>query len=183
MSADDTIRERIDAVIASDRVVLFMKGTRQKPQCGFSATTVGILDSMLPDYVTVNVLEDAAIREGIKAYSDWPTIPQLYIDKEFTGGSDVVKQLFNTGALHDALGVDAPDRTPPEIAVSDAAAEFMRNALKGQPGMSVHLSIDGRWQHNFTLGPAEGHEIKAESNGMEILMDVGAAQKARSAAA
>ena len=179
MSADDAIRERIDAVIASDRVVLFMKGTRQKPQCGFSATTVGILDSMLPDYVTVNVLEDAAIREGIKAYSDWPTIPQLYIDKEFTGGSDVVKQLFNTGALHDALGVDAPDRTPPEIAVSDAAAEVMRNALEGQPGMSVHLSIDGRWQHNFTLGPAEGHEIKAESNGVEILMDVGAAQKAR----
>ena len=179
MSADDAIRERIDAVIASDRVVLFMKGTRQQPQCGFSAATVGILDSMLPDYVTVNVLEDAAIREGIKAYSDWPTIPQLYIDKEFTGGSDVVKQLFNTGALHDALGVDAPDRTPPEIAVSDAAAEVMRNALEGQPGMSVHLSIDGRWQHNFTLGPAEGHEIKAESNGVEILMDVGAAQKAR----
>ncbi len=179
MSADDAIRERIDAVIASDRVVLFMKGTRQQPQCGFSAATVGILDSMLPDYVTVNVLEDAAIREGIKAYSDWPTIPQLYIDKEFTGGCDVVKQLFNTGALHEALGVEAPDRTPPEIAISDAAAKAMRSALEGQPGMSVHLSIDGRWQHNFTLGPAEGHEIKAESNGVEILMDVGAAQKAR----
>ncbi len=63
---------------------------------------------MLPDYVTVNVLEDAAIREGTKACSDWPTIPQLCIDKEFTGGCDVVKQLFNTGALHDLLGVDAP---------------------------------------------------------------------------
>ena len=70
MSADEAIRERIDALIASDRTVLFMKGTREQPQCGFSATTVGILDSLLADYVTVNVLEDPAIRDGIKAYSD-----------------------------------------------------------------------------------------------------------------
>ncbi len=179
MSADEAIRERIDALVASDPVVLFMKGTREQPQCGFSATTVGILDSLLPGYVTVNVLEDPAIRDGIKAYSDWPTIPQLYINKEFTGGCDVVKQLFNTGALHEALGMDAPDRTPPDIEISDTAAEVMRNALEGQPGMSVHLSIDGRWQHNFALGPAEGHEIKTESNGVEILLDVGSAHKAR----
>ncbi|NIM74335.1 MAG: Grx4 family monothiol glutaredoxin [Gammaproteobacteria bacterium] len=179
MSADDATRERIDSLIASDRVVLFMKGTRHQPQCGFSATTVGILDSLVADYVTINVLEDPAIREGIKVYSDWPTIPQLYIDREFTGGCDVVKQMFNTGELHEALGVEPPDRTPPEIEISDAAAELIRNALEGQPGMSVHLSIDGRWQHNFALGPAEGHEVKAESNGVEILMDVASAQKAR----
>lgn len=179
MSNDDTSRQRIDSLVASDRVVLFMKGTRHQPQCGFSATTVGILDALVPDYVTVNVLEDPEIREGIKSYSDWPTIPQLYIDKEFMGGCDVVKQMFNTGQLHEALGVEPPDRTPPEIEISDAAAEVMRNALEGQPGMSVHLSIDGRWQHNFALGPREGHEIKAEANGVEILLDVGSAQKAR----
>lgn len=179
MSVDEKTRERIDTLVASNQVVLFMKGTREQPQCGFSATTVGILDSLVSDYVTVNVLEEPAIREGIKAYSEWPTIPQLYIDKEFTGGCDVIKQLFNSGALHEALGVDAPDRTPPEIEISDAAAEVMRNALGGQPGMSVHLSIDGRWQHNFALGPAEGHEIKTVSNGVEILLDVGSAQKAR----
>lgn len=179
MSVDDTSRERIDSLVASDRVVLFMKGTRHQPQCGFSATTIGILDALVADYVTVNVLEDPAIREGIKSYSDWPTIPQLYIDKEFMGGCDVVKQMFNTGQLHEALGVEPPDRTPPEIEISDAAAEAMRNALEGQPGMSVHLSIDGRWQHNFALGPPEGHEIKAVSNGVEILLDIGSAQKAR----
>lgn len=179
MSADENTRQRIDQLVASDQVVLFMKGTREQPQCGFSATTVGILDSLVPDYVTVNVLEDPEIREGIKAYSDWPTIPQLYINKEFTGGCDVVKQLFNTGALHEALGLEAPDRTPPEIEISDAAAEVIRNALSGQPGMAVHLFIDGRWQHNFSLGPAEGHEVKTESNGVEILLDVSSAQKAR----
>jgi len=179
MSTEDAVRERIDSLVASDRVVLFMKGTRQQPQCGFSATTVGILDSLVPDYVTVNVLEHPDIREGIKTYSEWPTVPQLYIDKEFTGGCDVVKQLFNTGALHEALGLEAPDRTPPEIEITSAAAEVMRNALQGQPGMAVHLSIDGRWQHNFALGPAEGHEVKTESNGVEILLDVSSAQKAR----
>jgi monothiol glutaredoxin len=179
MSVDEKTRERIDTLVASNPVVLFMKGTREQPQCGFSAATVSILDSLVSDYVTVNVLEDPAIREGIKSYSDWPTIPQLYIDKEFTGGCDVVKQLFNTGALHEALGMEAPDRTPPEIEISDAAAEVMRNALGSQPGMAVHLSIDGRWQHNFSLGPAEGHEVRAESNGVAILMDVGSAQKAR----
>ncbi|TFH49120.1 MAG: Grx4 family monothiol glutaredoxin, partial [Lysobacterales bacterium] len=152
MSADEKTRQRIEALVTSNPVVLFMKGTREQPQCGFSAATVGILDALLPDYVTVNVLEDPAIREGIKAYSDWPTVPQLYIDKEFTGGCDVVKQLFSSGALHEALGVEAPDRTPPEIEISDTAAEVMRNALEGQPGMAVHLSIDGRWQHNFALG-------------------------------
>ena len=179
MSLDEATRERIESLIASDRVVLFMKGTRQQPQCGFSATTVGILDALVPNYATVNVLEDQGIRDGIKSFSDWPTIPQLYVDREFMGGCDVVKQIFNTGALHQALGVDPPDRTPPEITLSDEVAQMIRNALESQPGMSVHLSIDARWQHNFALGPAEGHEIRAQANGVEILMDVATAHKAR----
>ena len=156
-----------------------MKGTRQMPQCGFSAATIGILDSIVPEYTTVNVLEDQAIREGIKQYSSWPTIPQLYVNGEFMGGCDVAKQMFNTGALHEALGVSPPDRTPPEISISDEAAAVIGNALRSQPGAAVHLSIDSRWQHNFSLGPVEGHEVKAQSNGVEILMDVATAQKAK----
>ena len=117
-----------------------------------------MLDAILSDYTTVNVLEHPEVREGIKTYSNWPTIPQLYIENEFMGGCDVVKQMFNTGALHEALGVEAPDRTPPTISLSDAAAQTIRNATEGNSGMSVHLSIDARWQHNFNLGPAEGHE-------------------------
>ena len=91
-------------MVRTDRVVLFMKGTRTAPQCGFSAATVGILDSLLPEYTTFNVLEDQGVREGIKAYSNWPTIPQLYVDGEFMGGCDITKQMFNTGELHQALG-------------------------------------------------------------------------------
>lgn len=179
MSLSEAERATIESVIQSDRVVLFMKGTRTQPQCGFSATIIGMLDVILSDYTTVNVLEHPEVREGIKTYSNWPTIPQLYIENEFMGGCDVVKQMFNTGALHEALGVEAPDRTAPTISLSDAAAQTIRNATEGNSGMSVHLSIDARWQHNFNLGPAEGHEVKASDNGVEILMDVATAQKAK----
>ena len=179
MQLDPPLQSRIESLIESDRVVLFMKGTRMQPQCGFSAATVGILDSLVPDYTTFNVLEDQGVREGIKAFSDWPTIPQLYIDREFVGGCDIVKQMFNNGELHEMLGAEAPDRTPPEIRVSDAAAGIIANALQANPGNAVHLSIDGRWQHAFNLGPMEGHEIRAESNGVAVLLDVASAQKAR----
>ena len=125
------------------------------------------------------MLEDQGVREGIKTFSDWPTIPQLYIDREFVGGCDIVKQMFNNGELHEMLGVEAPDRTPPEIRVSDAAAAVIANALQANPGNAVHLSIDGRWQHSFNLGPMEGHEVRAESNGVALLFDLASAQKAK----
>ena len=75
MQLNDEVRERIDTIIGSNRVVLFMKGTPEMPQCGFSAATLGVLDALVPDYATFNVLEDQTVREGIKAFSDWPTIP------------------------------------------------------------------------------------------------------------
>ena len=179
MEPNQPLQSRIESLIDSDRVVLFMKGTRMQPMCGFSAATVGILDSLVPEYTTFNVLEDQGMREGIKAFSEWPTIPQLYIDKEFVGGCDIVKQMFNNGELHEMLGVEAPDRTPPGIDVSDAAAAVIANALRANPGSAVHLSIDGRWQHSFNLGPMEGHEVRAESNGVALLFDVASAQKAK----
>ena len=179
MELSQPLKSRIESLIESDRVVLFMKGTRMQPQCGFSAATIGILDSLVPDYATFNVLEDQGVREGIKAFSEWPTIPQLYIDREFVGGCDIVKQMFNNGELHEMLGAEAPDRTPPEVTVSAAAAAIIGNALQANPGNAVHLSIDGRWQHSFNLGPMEGHEIRAESNGVALLFDVASAQKAK----
>ena len=179
MELNQPVKSRIESLIESDRVVLFMKGTRMQPQCGFSAATIGILDSLVPNYTTFNVLEDQGIREGIKSFSEWPTIPQLYIDREFVGGCDIVKQMFNNGELHEMLGAEAPDRTPPEVVVSDAAAAIIGNALQASPGNAVHLSIDGRWQHSFNLGPMEGHEIRAESNGVALLLDVASAQKAK----
>ena len=179
MPLDQAVRKRIDGIVGSDRVVLFMKGTPAMPQCGFSAATTSILNTLVPEYTTFNVLEDADIREGIKSYSDWPTIPQLYIAGEFMGGCDIVRQMFNGGELHDALGLEPPDRTPPEVHVSDSAASLIRDALSEQPGAAVHLRIDASWQHGFSLARVEGHEVSAQSNGVTIYMDVGTAPRAR----
>ena len=121
MSLDPSTRHRIETLLASSRVVLFMKGSRTQPQCGFSAATTDRLNALLDDYTTVDVLADAAIREGIKEFGNWPTIPQLYIEGELVGGADIVQSMFDSGELHRALGVAEPDRTPPEVTVSDAA--------------------------------------------------------------
>ncbi|HKU42965.1 MAG TPA: Grx4 family monothiol glutaredoxin, partial [Polyangiales bacterium] len=97
MQLDSELKQRIESLIASDRVVLFMKGTRHFPQCGFSATVTQILNKLVPQYATVNVLADPNVREGIKAYSEWPTIPQLYVDGKFIGGCDIVREMFQAG--------------------------------------------------------------------------------------
>ena len=107
---DAVTKERIDADIASEDVVLFMKGTPVFPQCGFSAAVVGVLSHLGVKFRGINVLEDDEIREGIKAYSDWPTIPQLYVKREFVGGCDIIREMYETGELNEMLqthGIDA----------------------------------------------------------------------------
>jgi len=105
MQLSEETRTRIQGLVASDDVVLFMKGNRRAPQCGFSATVVQILDHLIPQYTTVDVLQDPEVREGIKAFTQWPTIPQLYVKGEFVGGCDIIREMFQTGELQQALGV------------------------------------------------------------------------------
>src|SRR5580658_3601169 len=97
------VRERIEKLIADHPVVLFMKGTPQFPQCGFSGRVIQILDYLGAPVVGVNVLEDADIRQGIKDYANWPTIPQLYIKGEFIGGCDIMREMFQSGELQKTL--------------------------------------------------------------------------------
>ena len=89
----------IDETIKSHDVVLYMKGTKSMPQCGFSSRVAGVLNYMEVDYQDINVLADENIRQGIKDFSDWPTIPQLYVKKEFIGGCDIIKEMFEKGEL------------------------------------------------------------------------------------
>lgn len=99
------VRDEIEHAIASNSVVLFMKGEPRSPQCGFSAAAVKMLAEIgASDYAYVNVLEDSEIREGIKDYSSWPTIPQLYINQEFVGGADIMRELHASGELTRLLG-------------------------------------------------------------------------------
>lgn len=99
----DEIRKQIDETIQGNQVVLFMKGSKMFPQCGFSARVVQVLKTVGVDFKDVNVLADAEIREGIKEYSSWPTIPQLYVKGNFVGGCDIVTEMYQTGELQKML--------------------------------------------------------------------------------
>ena len=99
----DDIQTSIDNAVKGNDVLLFMKGTPTFPQCGFSSVVVQVLDYLGVEYQAVNVLENQDVREGIKAYSDWPTIPQLYVKGEFVGGCDIVKEMFEAGELKEFM--------------------------------------------------------------------------------
>ena len=121
MTETTTAQDRIRDTVTVNEVVLYMKGTKMMPQCGFSNRVAGVLNYMGVDFVDVNVLADADIRQGIKDYSDWPTIPQLYVKGEFVGGCDIVTEMMLSGeldALFDAKG----------IAYDKAAADKIRQA-------------------------------------------------------
>ena len=119
MSAIDTIKD----TVAKNDVVLFMKGTKMMPQCGFSSRVAGVLNYMGIDYADVNVLADAEIRQGIKDFSDWPTIPQLYVKGEFVGGCDIVTEMTLSGELDQLLEAKG-------VAFDKAASEKIREANK-----------------------------------------------------
>jgi len=95
----DAIQAKIDEQVKKNKIILYMKGTPSFPMCGFSAATIQVLDSYNVAYESVNVLDDPAIREGIKRYSNWPTVPQLYINGEFVGGCDIVREMHAKGEL------------------------------------------------------------------------------------
>ena len=109
---DPDLSDRIQSEINSQGVVLFMKGTPVMPQCGFSAAVVGVLSHIGVQFRGVNVLEDEQIREGIKVYSDWPTIPQLYVKGEFMGGCDIVREMYETGELLEVLNTHGINVSP-----------------------------------------------------------------------
>ncbi|TXC70858.1 Grx4 family monothiol glutaredoxin [Sphingomonas ginsenosidivorax] len=98
---------RIDTLVKSNPVVLFMKGSPLFPQCGFSSRAIAILNHLNVEFESVDVLQDQGIRQGIKAYSDWPTIPQLYVDGEFVGGSDIMMEMYESGELAQLFSKDA----------------------------------------------------------------------------
>jgi monothiol glutaredoxin len=97
------VHDFIEKAVTDHAVVLFMKGVPEQPQCGFSAQVVQILDHLGADFVGVNVLQNDALRDGIKTYSDWPTIPQLYVKGEFVGGCDIIREMFQAGELQQLL--------------------------------------------------------------------------------
>jgi monothiol glutaredoxin len=125
------LREQIQTAIEENPVLLFMKGTPEQPMCGFSARTVAILQSVGQAFAAVNVLPDPRIRQELSTLSNWPTIPQLFIDGDLVGGCDIVTEMYESGELHQALGLDngASTEPAPEPATPEAAPLSIENRL------------------------------------------------------
>jgi len=180
MALTSELRSRIESVIGSAPVVLFMKGTREVPQCGFSKAMVGVLDDLLSEYETVDVLSDGAIREGIKEFSSWPTIPQLYIRGEFVGGSDIVREMAATGELHEKLGVERPQEKAPEFALTAAAAAEIQAAIermKVPAGYGLRLRVDARGRNEIGFDQPGAGDHVLTSNGVRVVLDRGTASR------
>jgi monothiol glutaredoxin len=173
MSLDDATRQRIDDLIKESDVMLFMKGNPQAPQCGFSATVIQILDSHISSYETLDVLSNPDIREGIKAYSSWPTIPQLYVKGEFVGGCDIIKELAGSGELFETLGVEPPPEVIPKITITDEAAAALQQAAEqhGGPGRFLHLSVSANFQSGLSMAERGALDVEVQVNGVTLLLD------------
>jgi len=180
MSLAPALRARIESLLAANPVVLFMKGNPRAPACGFSAKAIGALDAAGARYAHVDVLADPEIREGIKAYGDWPTIPQLYIGGELVGGCDIIVQMAGSGELHGALGLPPPDRTPPPITITPAAAEMLQQAIADAgEGFALQIDIDGGYNARLQLAQRDESAIASEAEGIRAQFDLASAQRAR----
>jgi monothiol glutaredoxin len=180
MALEENVRQEITDLVGSNEVVLFMKGNRGAPQCGFSATVVGILDSMLPAYHTVDVLSAPHLRDGIKVYSSWPTVPQLYVKGEFVGGCDIIQEMFGSGEIYKTLGVEPVEIIQPKIEVTAAAAEALKLAAgeHGGGGRELHLAVDPTFQANLSIAPRSPADVEAITSGVVILLDPISASRA-----
>lgn len=176
---DEAVRARIEETVKKNDVVLFMKGNKSFPQCGFSSAVVGILKELKVPFETVNVLADPAIRDGIKAYSDWPTIPQLYIKGEFVGGSDIVREMHASGELQKLLGLQDEPVAPPTITITETAVTAFRGASgEADADDALRLSIDARFQNDLFFGPKAPGDLIVTANGITVAMDPATARRA-----
>jgi monothiol glutaredoxin len=169
MSLTDAMKRRLTDLIAGDEVVLFMKGNRMRPQCGFSAGVVATLDARVADYTTVDVLADPELRDGIKEFTQWPTIPQLYVRGEFVGGADIVREMEGSGELDRLLKTaDRPVKTP-TITVTAAAAAAFREAL-GDAGADevIRLEITPGFEHGLAIEPARPGDVRVDVDGLRF---------------
>jgi monothiol glutaredoxin len=182
MPIDDATRDQISQLIESHEVVLFMKGNRDQPQCGFSATVVKVLDAHLPAYQTVDVLSNAELREGIKEYSSWPTIPQLYVKGEFIGGCDIIQEVDGTGELAAKLGIDFGAVTAPQVTISEEATKALAKATADAPAdLGLHLTVDARYRSSLSMAPISANDFALTLNGIALYIDRASAMRAQEA--
>ena len=173
---EESLRKRIAELVSKNDVLLFMKGTRHFPQCGFSSQVVGILNELGPKYETVNILAEAELRDGMKEFSSWPTFPQLYVKGTFGGGCDIVREMHANGELRALLGA-APPKAP-KIAMTETAVRAFKDALADAGQDVLRLEITPEFQYDLHVGPKEATDIEVKAEG-GITVFVQAASAAR----
>ncbi len=173
----DALRQQFDDLVKKNKVVLFMKGNKHFPQCGFSAQVVGIMKELGVGFEAVNVLSDPAVRDGIKEYSSWPTIPQLYVGGEFVGGCDIVKEMYASGELQKKRGIEEQPVEPPKVAIDDRAAKAIKDADEGS-GEQLRLEIGAQFQYELYFDAKKPGDFEVESNGVKVLFDRQSASRA-----
>jgi monothiol glutaredoxin len=158
-------------------VVLFMKGTRLAPTCGFSAKIVDVLDDVLEEYATVDVMADPAVREGLKIYADWPTIPQLFVKGELLGGAEIITEMAASGELAARVGAAGQPTLAPKLTITPSAVAAFAGALP-PGGDVVHMRVDTHFEVELYVDVKEPDEIAVESNGLTVHLDKRSARRA-----
>lgn len=167
------ISDEIRGLVDNNDVVLFMKGTRSAPQCGFSARVCDILDEYLDEYRTVNVLADPQLRQVIKEFSNWPTIPQLYVKGKFVGGSDIVHDMTRSGELADVLGTGPIELNLPDVTLAPAArAAFLRfsKAEADSEECVVRITVGSDWEALLDLDEERDGDVLIDQGDIAIVM-------------
>ena len=182
MALTDQTRSRIQQTLDQHKVVLFMKGNRQQPRCGFSAQVVSILSGLGVDFHEVDVLADPSIRDGIKEFGNWPTIPQLYYQSTLIGGCDIIRQLDESGELLPALGLDgsAGQAEAPSLRIgAEAIAAIKEAASEAEPGQQLRMELrNGGRSIDMYFDAPKASDIKVEQGGVTLLFDRASARLA-----
>jgi monothiol glutaredoxin len=173
MALSPETRAQIEKTLSQHKTVLFMKGNRNMPRCGFSAQVVSILDGYAVEYHSVDVLSDPGIREGIKEFGNWPTIPQLYYEGSLIGGSDIIKQLDESGELLPTLGMKAVEIKAPQITLSPGAISAIREASKeAEPGQHLRFELkQGGRNIDMYFDNPQPSDLRVEQGGLTLLFD------------
>lgn len=177
MNPNDPIHQRIDELVKNNNAILFMKGDKQFPKCGFSAGTVEILNDLGVDFESYDILLDPEVRSGAKTYSDWPTFPQLYVAQEFIGGADIVREMYASGELADLFGVEMEEIPEPKITITDAAAQVLRAAAEDEEHEGLRLEVSSRFQYNLLFAAERAGDFKVAANGFTVLVDRSSAKR------
>jgi len=175
---NERTKKTIEEFIEKNHVALFMKGSKERPACGFSRQVVDVLNKLIPDFNAFDILSDSDVREGIKEYSSWPTLPQLYVNKEFLGGCDIALEMFRSGELAQLLQVKKAVITP-TIHLSDKAIEaFKKIAEQEKTDLSVRILISARFEHEMAFDEAKDDDLIVKEHEIKLVFDAYSAARA-----